>query len=275
MSSTTAVDTTQGTDSTSESDTDPTQGSCGGGEICVPTIPDDWNGPLVLGDGSCPAEFPTVGIDVHEGLVPGVPQCSCSCNIGSVSCHLFLENSGQSFTPAGSCDDPPVDDECMSAVVDATCSQSFVDVPATPSWQTDAVLCGDPAAGAACDGGTCLPDVATVCISHDGDLACPVGFDDRTLHHRGFDDTRECSACTCSPSGQSCEIDVEICSVGFFDATLTSGGDCLQLNSSDGDSVTFFSAAITSQGSCNANVGGGELLGDVVEREPVTVCCRP
>ena len=37
----------------------------------MPTIPDDWNGPLVLGDGSCPAEFPTVGIDVHEGLVPG------------------------------------------------------------------------------------------------------------------------------------------------------------------------------------------------------------
>ncbi|HET6586124.1 MAG TPA: hypothetical protein VFG69_21850, partial [Nannocystaceae bacterium] len=217
-------------------------GSCAGGDVCVPAIPEGWSGPIVV-DDACPSDFPTSERVLHEGLAPGVPQCSCSCNIGSVSCQLFLENEGIDFDPVGSCDDPPNDDECLSAIVQASCNESFVDVPASPSWQTTVAACGGATPGAACDGGNCFADAGPLCIYRAADEPCPAGFGDRTLYFGDFQDTRDCTDCSCTPAGQSCEIQVEICSVGFFDVLLESGGSCQQLNSSDGDSVTLISTA--------------------------------
>lgn len=266
----TSADETQGPDGTGDDATG--SGGCAGGEACVPAIPADWTGPLVVAE-ACPPEFPSSDAVLNAGLVPGVPACACSCNVGSVQCQLFLENAGVEFDPMGSCDDPPFDDECLSATVVATCNPSFVDEPATPSWSSTDNACGGGTAGASCDGGTCFPDVGPLCIRHDGDVECPAEFTDRTVYFGGFDDTRSCSGCNCTPSGQACEIDVEICSVGFFDVTLFSGGECQQLNSGDGDSVTLLSTAIDDQGDCVAGPGDGELSGDVVESSPITVCC--
>ena len=266
----TSADETQGPDTSADDAT--SSGGCGGGEACVPTIPPDWIGPLVVAD-ACPPEFPSSDAVLNSGLVPGVPVCDCSCIVASVQCQLFFENNGVDFDPMGSCDDPPFDDECLSAIVVASCDQSFVDMPATASWSSTANACGGGTAGASCDGGTCFPDVAPLCIRHDGDQECPAGFDDRTVYFGGFDDTRACSGCNCTPSGQACEIDIEVCSVGFFDVTLFSGGECQQLNTSDGDGVTLLSTAIDDQGSCVAGSGDGQLSGDVVEASPITVCC--
>jgi hypothetical protein len=278
--SNTSADVT-GTDSaettaTQTTNTDATAGDgCDSGQLCVPEVPRGWNGPIVVGDGSCAGAYPSLDAALFAGLVPGVPQCSCSCNIGAVGCQLWLENSDQAFDPAGSCDEPPFEDECISAVVEASCNESFVDVPASPSWETTASACGGASPGAACDGGTCYPDVAPVCVWRDGEQACPAGFDDGTTYFTDLLDSRVCGDCTCTPTGQACELSLEICSVGFFDITLANTDPCFQLNSSDGDSVTLFSAAITAQGSCNANAGGGEITGDVVGTQPVTVCCQP
>jgi hypothetical protein len=64
-------------------------------------------------------------------------------------------------------------------------------------------------------------------------------------------------------------MNLEICSVGFFQVTLNDGEEqCL--NSSDGDGVTLLSQNITG-GSCVQS--GGVLQGTTAPATPNTVCC--
>ena len=249
--------------------------ACGSAERCVPAIPADWFGPLVLGDVSCPADYPELGDSLNSGLQPGMQTCQCECGVQSVTCGLWLENEGLPFVPSESCESPDFDDECVSALVSATCSETLVDVPATPTWADEQLACSGAASGAECeDTGTCFPSEAgAVCISRDGEHACPAGFDEAAVYHQGFQDDRSCSACSCAPEGQACSIDVEICSLSFDQETLFSGGDCYQLNSGDGDGVSHQGFNISNNGSCMAGAGTGEVQGAIAETGAVTVCC--
>lgn len=267
--------TTDGTTTDDETTTgDP---ACTADERCVPDLPGTWEGPFAIdrSGSACPAAYPEAGDVLNDGFDEGNYQCDCNCNVGSVTCQLVLQDSGSVFSPAGSCDSPPFEDECLAARVNATCLDNAIDEPGEPSFDTTTTACGGAVAGAACTGGTCFPDAGSgdLCIARSGDAECPATFPERTLYHRSFSDDRDCSPCACSESGQSCEVDVEICSLGFDQATLLSGGTCYQLNSSDGDGVTLLSTAITDQGTCSPNPGAGELTGQAVPTEPVTVCC--
>ena len=272
---TTSPTSTDGTTTDHETTTgDP---ACTTEERCVPDLPGTWNGPFAIdrSGSECPAAYPELGEELHDGFDEGNYQCDCNCNVGSVTCQLVLQDSGTVFSPAGSCDSPPFNDECLAARVNATCLDNAIDEPGEPSFDVTATACGGAVAGAACEGGTCFPvaGAGDLCIARSGDTECPPSFPERTLYHRSFADDRSCSACACSESGQSCEVDVEICSLGFDQATLVSGAACYQLNSSDGDGVTLLSTAITDQGTCSPNPGAGELTGAAVPTEPVTVCC--
>jgi hypothetical protein len=194
--------------------------------------------------------------------------------VGSVSCQLWLDNSNTEFNPVGSCDNPPFNDECIGAIVDVSCNENYTNIPATAGWDNQRFECGGATEGGSCEDGTCFPDIGDpLCIWQEGGHDCPAPFGDRTLFYRDFDDTRTCSDCSCSPTGQACTIEVEICSVGFYDLTLQSGEDCEDLNSSDGDGVSLLLSSVDSSGSCPTDVGAGVLSGAVVETDPVTVCC--
>lgn len=280
-SPTTAADDTTGTstgsETTSSDDTGSESGSaaCGSAELCVPAIPKGWSGPIVLGDDSCPADYPEPGDALNSGLQPGVQTCGCNCGVESVSCGLYLENEGVPFAPESSCESPESEDECLSAVADATCSETLLDVPATPTWTDEQLACTGATAGAACeDTGTCFPSEAgAVCIAQDGEQTCPAGFGEATVYHQGFQDGRSCSECSCTPEGQACSVDVEICSISFEQQTLVTGGDCYQLNSGDGDGVSQLGLNISNNGMCVAGAGTGQELGEIAETEAVTVCC--
>ena len=112
-----------------------------------------------------------------------------------------------------------------------------------------------------------------MCIEQDGEHACPAGFGDAVVYYQGFQDDRSCTACSCAPEGQACSFDVEICSLSFEQTTLVSGGECYQLNSSDGDGVSNMGFNISNNGTCQAGAGTGEVQGEIAETGAVTVCC--
>src|SRR5690606_25708378 len=119
-----------------------------------------------------------------------------------------------------------------------TCSPSSTEQAAVPTWQSSVKMCEgfNPSA----------PRPAlTQCIHRSGEHPCPPEFSDRSVRYHDFDDSRSCSGCSCTPQGQACTIELQICSVGFFEATLESGEECLALNSSDGDGVTLLSSNLT------------------------------
>jgi hypothetical protein len=249
--------------------------------VCVPPVPNGWQGPIAVASGSGTASCPTgYGVqlgDLNAGFRAGATNCSCGCIVNSAVCRLYSEYLGDYFAPVGSCEDAPSPDEDnLYAVVDATCApQPFVDVQDN-SWSTTARSCGTAAASTvACTRGACYDNASgfgSVCIAQDGDVACPSDFPARTLYHRSVSDSRACQPCQCALQGdQACEIEIEVCSVGFFQVTLTSGGQPQSLNDSDGDGVTLMSSTVTDIGNCDPV--GGTATGAAVPTSPVTVCC--
>jgi hypothetical protein len=251
---------------------------CAPGDRCVPAVPVGWEGPLALSsDGvePCPSEYPTLVGELNADLQVGEATCNCGCFVNSAECRLLSGISGEFFTPVGSCDSPPDDDDCLTAITDATClSQPFSSI--SPSvWGTTEVRCEGAAPSGLCADGACYPSPSgsgfgALCIGREGEHDCPDGFPNGTTYFLDVADDRACSTCTCSPAGQECEIMIEVCSVGFFTVTLNEGDEqCL--NSSDGDSVSLLSTNVTTAGTCTT--AGGALQGSAQGVDPITVCC--
>ncbi len=249
---------------------------CGAAQVCVPAAPAGWSGPFAVGEAACAGGWPTLDRTLFDGLLPGAAQCGCGCSQGDVTCGLYVEVPGQGggpFAPSRSCDSPPIEDACLGAVVTAECNENVTrDIPA-PTWRDTFQVCGGGAPAADCDGGRCRPAAAPfdLCVVREGDEACPVGFGQRRVLHTAFVDERDCTECECSPAGAICEVDVEICSLGFFQETVRSDGPCVQLNSSDGDGVSRLGGGVLEAGRCEGS--GGQLEGQALPTGPVTVCC--
>lgn len=249
---------------------------CGADGRCVPPIPIGWQGPIAVGatDSGCPSGYPTSLGELHTDFQAGSANCGCNCLLTGVSCRLF-SSIGDFFDPTSSCETPPVQDDCLSAVSVATCSlSSTVDDIAASAFQTTQLSCGGATAASACSGGTCYPAggaFGPVCISAVGAVACPTGFPQQAVYYQAIADDRSCSACNCAPQGQACQIQIEVCSVGFYQVLMNEGDQCTQLSSSDGADVTLLSTAIVQQGSCGAV--GGVLEGSTAPTDPITVCC--
>lgn len=276
-----ANDTDAGSDPDAGNDPDAGDDNvCDSTAVCVPALPAGWSGPVVVAEDptdppTCPTGYPATSFVTQRDLVAAPANCNCGCVVDSAQCTLFSENTDSLYSPAGICDDAPSDDDCLSAVLDGTCESNSSDALPPLSWETQARLCEGAAPGNTCDGGTCFATAAEfgpVCIFQSGDLICPEGFPDGTVYFGNASDARGCAPCECTVAGGQCEIEIEVCSVGFINRTLTSGGAPYCLPSpGDGDDVTFLTQAITSQPACTPSAG--TPTGDAAPESPVTVCC--
>jgi hypothetical protein len=245
----------------------------------VPTIPLGWTGPIAVstlsGASSCPGTYASSQGNVNSGLNAPAASCGCGCFVNGVDCFVESDNTGDPFEPESSCESPPTNDDCLSARAVATCSANASQSISPISWTTTRLTCGGATSNSSCAGGACYPSASAfgnVCISQAGDVSCPGAFPNRNFFFRGVSDNRSCASCGCSTQGYVCAIDIQVCSVGFDDVTLTSdASECYQLNSGDGDGVTFFSSTFTQTGSCSTT--GGAAQGSAVPTNPVTICC--
>jgi hypothetical protein len=254
--------------------------ACVSGAVCVPSVPTGWSGPVVVGEDptdppACPAEYPATIFVTQRDLVAPPADCNCGCVVSSALCSLFSENNDTFYVPGGSCDDPPSPNDCLSAVVDAACSTNSSNTLPPLSWETQARVCEGAGPQDACDGGACFAGPSgfgPICIFQDGDQPCPGGFPERTVYFGDASDARGCDACGCSVTGGQCEVEIEVCSVGFFSRTIMSGDEpfCLP-DPGDGDGVSLLLQTITAQPACTPS--DGTPTGEAAPDEPLTVCC--
>lgn len=118
------------------------------------------------------------------------------------------------------------------------------------------------------------------CIMHDGDQACPEGWNgDRHVLYEFVDDTRECSPCGCdAPTGGICQVKFRTFAESSCSAENVAGDVYASMAPAchdymPGVALGGKTAEILDykKGSCTPN--GGELKGDVMLSGQVTVCC--
>lgn len=117
-----------------------------------------------------------------------------------------------------------------------------------------------------------------ICIGRPGVQSCPGPFTQAVPAFGDFDDTRDCTTCTCgSGTGGTCTLGVTL----YSDANCTNAvgtgnsNTCLGL----GGNPAIQSAQTTlvngpTGGSC-PSTGGGVPTGAVTEIDPTTFCCLP
>lgn len=258
---------------------------CAGGFTCLPSV-SGWIGPVAVGDGtSCPGAYPTSTDEIFAGISAAPATCDCGCLVDNVGCNLFAYNPLQGiqsevlFEPDETCESPPIEDACLFVETESSCKATDSSNVPPVAWDTTAQVCGGQAGDGTCNGGACMPEATgfgRLCIVQDGDTDCPAGtpYTEKTSYFRGVNDSRGCTACDCTPTGQACQMQLEVCSVGFFDVTLHSNtGDEQCLQSGDGDGITLQGQTVTSTGSCSTS--GGAPTGSAAPTDPVTVCCAP
>lgn len=225
--------------------------------VCQYTLP-------VNANGSC---------DQSVGFLPGGdntcgPPVGGMCPNGTSPCNQIVYADAAVLT-GGSCNPSP-------------------QVPSVPafSWTNAARACQPAAEGKGCANSfACLPNApapfGSVCISHVGDIACPVGSG-YTLKKTFFDidpaDDRTCSDCQCSGiNGASCSTTTNIYSdlVGGVCNTLVASvppNGCVALTGNPAVYGRKSAAASITPGSCSPS--GGTAVGAAVGINPVTFCCQ-
>ena len=253
-------------------------GECGA-DVCVPSIPNGWQGPVAVSSGggstACPGQYPVNLGAVNQGLREGATSCSCGCFVSGITCRLFSAFLQGYITPA-SCASPPSADDCVSLVPDATCQGIPSKTIAPNTWTTTELTCGSAVSTGSCTGGSCYPAASgfgNVCISQPGDVQCPAEFPVRSLYFQGIDDRRDCAQCGCALQGdQACHMQLEICSVGFFTVELdTYQQQSYCMNPGDDGGLDIQGQSVVDPGNCDP-VGGG-ATGSATETGPLTVCC--
>ncbi|WP_437661204.1 hypothetical protein [Sorangium sp. So ce1182] len=120
------------------------------------------------------------------------------------------------------------------------------------------------------------------CIMYLGheEPVCPDDYPLQHVFYRDFEDTRACTPCACTPTGESsCSAFVsaytdEDCSGEFATHSVgTEAGLCVDVMA--GVALKSMSATWTTNrpGACEAN--GGELFGEITPAHPSTFCCQP
>jgi len=266
--------------------------TCPRGETCN-TVPAEWDGPVALYAGSDPAPDCGMGwsaTDKFAGNVAGSVTCTaCECSGpvgGSCGQPLLVVYSdtcstvgSQSAIADGQCGALPTSNyyEFQPApVIAGQCTASGgVESKGEVSWDAEGRFCAHDDAGARCGGGgVCSPAPAPgltwPCISRDGDHACPPGFDASTATvYSTVDDTRACSACSCSVQGASCPG-----TVIYQPTSSCSGGTNVQEWSvcySIAAGYWKYTKGSAVPGSCAPS--GGQPIGGVAPASPITVCC--
>jgi hypothetical protein len=115
--------------------------------------------------------------------------------------------------------------------------------------------------------------------SNQDEVPCPPRYPDRKIFFKGYDDTRDCSPCSCGPPvGSKCTSQISVysnstCSgIPVLDVTH---GDEGCYNMMDGVALGSKKASppVYTPGTCEPS--GGEPTGSAVETSPILVCCLP
>jgi hypothetical protein len=275
---------------------------------CVLAAPSGWIGPLELYEGD--AGFPTCpGAQIEQvkgfqGFVApsDASTCTaCDCNTQPATCSVevtgYAVSASCAATPCGTGTIQANMGSCqmlqnvgcageMSAVVTgvvgtASCTTSGGAVTGSDaSWGGEVLGCIQPPQAlvrADCvDGYVCAPKPVmpfgpTMCVAHDGDMACPFGYASKHTLSKGVADTRACTPCKCTVATAPCtNIALE----------LTGGPLC---NSPEAGAVSACVNLVTSSPwlgatatppSVTCTVDGGSNSGTIVEGPTVTVCCQ-
>ena len=235
-------------------------GSCAqwvSGQACGVAFASNSNGTCDQSTGFLPAGNTTCG-----------PVVGGMCTMGSSPC-----NQSASADPA--------------VVVGGSCNPTTQVPTVLPfSWNNAARACQPAAVGKGCASSfACLPNApapfGVVCISHVGDIACPVGSGYNTKKTY-FDvdplDDRSCSDCQCSGiNGASCSTTAEVysdltvntCATKI--ATIPPGG-CVPL--SGNPAVLGRKGVNTTMTAGNCSASGGTATGSAVGQNPITFCCQ-
>lgn len=271
---------------------------------CIPDAPPDWQGPVVVLEGSpldppaCDMPWPMEILRANAGLTAPDPVCDCACEApeggtcGDVtlkrhdsSClavptlQVSLapdscdDNGGAGFPAGGKWHAEP------SEYVGGGCAPIPTEDVPEATWDTEHVICTADALQGTCEpSATCRPAPpadAVVCIHKDGDLPCPQRspYTNRQVVFGGMDDGRRCTECSCGDPEGTCASEVRFvqnsCIGGVLVGSHAVDGSCF-----DGPMLTFDYLALSSA-TPNATCAPTPSIpeGEALPKEPVTLCC--
>lgn len=275
---------------------------------CVPQVPFQWTGPVVLYDGApaalpaeCPVDYPILSYQGRSGVKDQPAECSaCTCGNPRFNCTLSNivgywndtctgnnSSRSQSFDCQQGLQNNPVAAKINPPTVSfggqnngsCTPSQGNTTKPA-PEWTSAGLACGGASVvGAGCTSAQlCAPKPAAgfndvMCIQRTGDHACPAEFPDKHTYVDQANDTRGCSACACGAG--------EDLACSAVTTLHPSGAQCNNTPHTtipnDGSCVAIQNGSrkttVTKTGACPAS--GGAPTGTIVDdlSSAVTVCC--
>jgi len=211
-----------------------------------------FNGPAVW-DGACTA----------QGCISPAPSCSQALSVRSLTAAPLVLT----------------EEACTPSIVIAQ------DV-SMAHWTNAALACrGMPTEGFGCSdpGQTCVPVAVppefSLCIYHEGDVACPSSYTDKHVVYAGVDDQRTCSACACgAPGGGACTAALSVfkdgvCSVALLSAPISSAiPSCFDLAPAGLPLGSKTVTALAYQAG-NCMPSGGEPSGALLAADASTFCC--
>jgi len=279
-----------------------------GSMACLAEAPKGWHGPIALRlaaatDSGCDAPFAAKAFEAGAQPDTSPATCSaCSCSSSSdTSCAPFVDfGTGGTAECAGTTCTTSINQSCteimppclaglstaylqtkLPTAAGACTASEQKPTQAVAAWKVTALACGPEAAQrAGCKTGrVCLPQTpgsefeAGYCVWQDGQVDCPSSaYTDKRTYYRELNDTRSCTACSCS--GPNCSYKWQVfndsdtsCSSPLLE--LTSANQCVQVNPAS-DKLRI-GASITGDGKCTPS--GGASQGSVTAAKPVTVCC--
>ncbi|HEY2511320.1 MAG TPA: hypothetical protein VGI39_10710 [Polyangiaceae bacterium] len=277
--------------------------------LCAAVAPAGWSGPVDLFDAdsgvppACASPYAAAAFDGTADPIAPPATCGCTCNppssatCGSVTVGFFFDSSCKNactgtpvtVTPGGACvtgcpgaltmrASPP-------AATGGTCTGNASKSVPPLGWGHTARACapgttdapGGCGAGALCVARPPAPFAPALCVWRAGDLACPAGpYAVRSVYYAGANDTRDCTACTCDASGQTCSA-AQISTYADGECPSNPAGTIL----GDGSCVSApGSTSVVRAGPSSPSASGCtpkpvSATGTVVPTGATTVCCTP
>ena len=263
----------------------------------------------------CPGSAPELHQTGYEDLFsPGICDvCTCSAPACVLPAGLTASSStcpGDQFgsihdkieTPAGwdgscvSSDVIPFNTAKSMEIAESrvsACTPGTSPVAAqaqAPTWGTYVLTCQGTSFGR-CDSQSSIcaptPDAQfRLCVEHTGPYtqpetdACPQDYPERHLLYSSFEDQRSCTPCACDETtGSECLSWVSTysdasCTTPIGSNTVSTAGPYCMTNGS-GEGLASMSASWLKNEPGMCKPTGGDLMGEIVLKQPVLFCCQP
>jgi len=303
------TDCLNGVDDDQNGEVDCSDAACQALYECVPEAPQDWIGyyrvrELPWSDPAPPVEACPDGTAAARYFQDAAGQLICVCGCGALTgatctaAKLGCAKNKTCDTPAdwtaalsdGDCHKPDIGTSgslsCKlldNGTVDnpGSCPPTVTET-GRASFERVVDVCGAAKAGKGCfPGYACAARAGGVytglpCVAKGENSTCPMGWSDRHFAYGDYQDTRECSPCSCAPSSS--------CSGGAY-AVFDQLGCSEESNTIVSDACSDVSDALdysmwsirrkslpTAAGDCAAS--GGVPSGALTPAYPTTFCCQ-